>query len=154
MAINGVVMTGRFSPRRLSLSLSLHIKTDQALFLSLPYLSSLSLLALSSSLALTVPRPAGARHRTPAPCRSWPSSAVSSSPFEPTTSAAHVPCRRDLPSLLPARRALPVHKQELKVEESRFVFWPSEFLKIIYVFSAVQMYVKEVQTSYVLHPKV
>jgi hypothetical protein len=59
-------------------------------------------------------------------------------------SAAPVPCRRDLPSLLPARRALPVHEQELKVEESCFAFWPSEFLKIISVFSGVQMYVKDV----------
>jgi hypothetical protein len=35
-----------------------------------------------------------------------------------------------------------------------FAFWPSSFLEIIHIFSAVHMYQKEVLKSYVLLPEV
>jgi hypothetical protein len=138
MAINGVVMTGGCSPR--CLSLSLPIKTDRAPA-PLPPLPELSLSPSLRSL--------------PRACLTGAATIRGARRIVYTTpSAAPVPCRRDLPSLLPARRVLPVHEQELKVEESRFVFWPSEFLKNIPVLSAVQVYVKEVQRSFVLLPEV
>jgi hypothetical protein len=136
MAINGVVMTSGSSPRRLSLSLPIKIDRAPAPHPSLPELS-LSLLAFSSSRV-----PHRSRHRP------W------SSPdrlHRALSRARPLPLRP--PSLLPARRVLPVHEQELKVEESRFVFCPSKFLKNILVFSAVQVYVKEVQRSFVLLPR-
>jgi hypothetical protein len=65
----------------------------------------------------------------------------------------------DLPCSLPGRIPPPppsfsLHTNKPKVEDDSFVFWPSEFLKIISVFSAVQVYVKEIQKPYVLLPKV
>jgi hypothetical protein len=43
-----------------------------------------------------------------------------------------------------------VHEQVPKVEDDHFAFWPSEFPRIISVFSATQMYVKVIQKPYVL----
>jgi hypothetical protein len=58
------------------------------------------------------------------------------------------------PVPFPLAEPLPVHEQELKVEESRFAFWPSKFLKIVSMFYAVHMFVKDIQKPYVLHPEV
>jgi hypothetical protein len=94
--------------------------------------------ALSPSLALAVLGPPWSFARPPRP---WPDRSCPSSRPSPT--------RRDRPSLLPARQT-----NKPKVEDDGFAFWPSKFQKIISVFSAVQVYVKEIQKPYVLLPEV
>jgi hypothetical protein len=127
------------SPRHPLLSLSRSIKGRASPYLSLPELSlSLSLSSLARARSRPEPRLATRRSR---------SSPHRSRTPHPGRAPPLLPCPTE-PS--PAHRALPAHKQELKVEESHFVFWPSEFPRIISVFSASQMYVKVIQKPYVL----
>jgi hypothetical protein len=117
------------SPRHPLLSLSHSIKGRASPSLP-PRAFSLSL-----SLSLTL---------LARPC-SLSTGAVPRHSPEPRPTPRRSPSSAPLPD-----RALPAHEQELKVEESRFAFWPFEFPKIISVFSASQMCVKVIQKPYVL----
>jgi hypothetical protein len=128
-AIDGLLPS--LSPRCPLSSLSRSIKGRASPSLSLPKLS----------LSLSLPKLTRARRR-PEPRLALP---------EPCPTPRSSPSPAPLPDRAsPARRALLAHEQELKVEESCFAFWPSEFPKIISVFSASQMYVKVIQKPYVL----
>jgi hypothetical protein len=80
--------------------------------------------------------------------------ASSSPPTRPFVSLAETPVLLPCSVDRPPAELLPTHKHELKVEDDCFAFWPSSFLEIIPIFSAVQMYQKEVLKPYVLLPKV